>query len=131
MTDGRVKNKGNLPEECLGQFKNPEIQKKALETRMRNAAERKQRKEAAMTGFGHSKLANPEAQSKLIDRLYEWAIGDDIDMAKFAMKQLNDMGITKQPAEKPEADEPQKAENMSIEDATSILMRAQKEAASK
>ena len=125
------KKKSNLPEEMLGQFKDPEVQKKALETRMRNAEEKRKRKEAAMTGFGHSALADPEAQAKLIDRLYEWAIGDDIDMAKFAMKQLNDMGITKQPAEKPEETEPQKAENMSIEDATAILMRAQKEDASK
>ena len=119
----------NLPEHCRGQLRNPEIQAKAQATKKRNREERARRKEAAMTGFGASELSSPDAQAKLINRLYEWAIGDDIDMAKFAMKQLNDMGITKQPAEKPEVDTPDKKENMSIEDATAILMRAQKEEA--
>ena len=119
----------NLPNRCVGQFKNPEIRKKAEETRKKNREERKRRKEAAMTGFGHSALSDPQAQAKLIDRLYEWALGDDINMAKFALKQLNDMGITKQPAEKPEVDEPDKKENMTLEDSINILMRAQREAA--
>ena len=118
----------NLPKEFQGQFKNPEVQAKATETRMRNAAEKKRRKEAAQTGFGLSKLADPDNQAKLIDRLYMMAISEDEKLAMTAMKMLADMGVTRQPAEKPEVDEPTKKENMSIEDSISILKRAQKEA---
>ena len=118
----------NLPHQYQGQFKNPEVQAKAKETRMANAAEKKRRKEAAQTGFGLSKLADPDNQAKLIDRLYMMAISEDEKLAMTAMKMLSDMGVTKQPSEKPELDEPTKKENMSIEDSISILKRAQEEA---
>ena len=118
--------KSNLPEECLGQFKNPEVQKKALETRMRNAEEKRRRKEAAQTGFGISALADPDNQALLINRLFDMAMDPDTKIAMQAMKMLSDMGVTKQPAEKPEGEEPTKAQNMSIEDSVSILLRAQK-----
>ena len=122
------KKKGNLPTHMLGQWRDPEVQRKAKETRMRNLEEKKRRKEAAQTGFGISVLADPSKQAELINRLYTWALGDDEKLALTAMKMLSDMGVTKQPSEKPEDDGPAKKENMSIEDSISILKRAQKDA---
>ena len=116
-----------LPEEYLGQFKDPEVRRKAAETRAKNRAEKQRRKEAAATGFGLSKLADPDNQALLINKLYDMALDPDPKLAMQAMKMLADMGVTKQPAEKAEGDEPQKAENMSIEDSVSILLRAQKD----
>lgn len=116
-----------LPEQYLGQFKDPEVRRKAEETRAKNRAEKQRRKEAAATGFGLSKLADPDAQALLINKLYDMALDPDPKLAMQAMKMLADMGVTKQPAEKAEGDEPQKAENMSIEDSVSILLRAQKD----
>ena len=101
-------NTNNLPKECIGQFKNPEVQKKAAATRAKNLAEKKARKDAAATGFSLSNASDPSQQAKLIDKLWAWALEDDPDMAKWAIKMLNDMGVTKQPAEKPE--EPAKSE---------------------
>ena len=120
--------KGTLPDEMLGQWKNPEVQAKAAATRKKNFEEKQKRKEAAQTGFGLSKLADPDNQAKLIDKLYEMAISSDANDVKFAMKMLSDMGVTKQPAEKPDEVEATKKENMSIEDSISILKRAQEEA---
>ena len=95
-----------LPEHCLGQFKNPEVQAKAVATRKKNLEEKKRRKEAAQTGFSLSVASDPHAQAAMVNKLWGWAMGDDMDMAKFAMKMLNDMGVIKQPTEKPTDEEP-------------------------
>ena len=101
MTE-KVKRKSNLPPEMLGQWANPEVQAKAQATRLRNLAEKKAKKDAVKSGFERSMAAEPDQQAALIDKLWNWALGDDVNMAKFAMKQLNDMGVTKQAAERPE-----------------------------
>ena len=77
-----------LPEHCLGQFKNPEVQAKAVATRKKNLEEKKRRKEAAQTGFSLSVASDPHAQAAMVNKLWGWAMGDDMDMAKFAMKML-------------------------------------------
>ena len=118
----------NLPIANQGQFKDPEIQAKAAATRAKNLEEKKQRKEAAKSGFGLSKLSDPKEQAKLIDRIYDMTMDPDPKLAMQAMKMLSDMGVTKQPAEKPDEVEATKKENMSIEDSISILKRAQEEA---
>ena len=96
--------RSNLPKECLGQFKNPEVRAKAQATIAKNRAEKKARKDAVKTGFEQSVAAEPAQQAALINRLWEWAIGDDNDLAKYAIKMLNDMGVTKQAVEKPVED---------------------------
>ena len=121
------KKKSNLPEHCIGQFKNPEIQAKALEGRLKYYAKQRAKKEAVKTGFSLSKAADPEAQAELINRLWGWALGSDEKMAMFAIKQLNDMGVTKQPAEKPEETIEAKKVDIKPEDAISILKAAEKE----
>ena len=97
-----TKRKSNLPEHCIGQFKNPEVQAKALEGRLKYYAKQKAKKEAVKDGFTLSKASDPHAQAQLIDKLWGWALGSDAKEAMFAMKMLSDMGVTKQPAEKPE-----------------------------
>ena len=52
-------------------------------------------------------------------------MGDDMDMAKFAMKMLNDMGVIKQPTEKPtEEEQAQKKVEIQPDDAIAILKAA-------
>ena len=61
----------------------------------------------------------------MVNKLWGWAMGDDMDMAKFAMKMLNDMGVIKQPTEKP-TDEEQAQQKVEIQpnDAIAILKAA-------
>ena len=101
MTE-KKKFKSNLPPELIGQFSNPEVRKKADDTRRRNIAEKKAKKDAVKTGFERSVAAEPDQQAALIDRVWKMAMSDDLDMAKFGLKMLSDMGVTKQAAEKPE-----------------------------
>ena len=117
--------KSNLPKHVLGQFKDPEIQAKAAATRKKNLEEKKRRKEAAQTGFSLSVASDPHAQAAMVNKLWGWAMGDDMDMAKFAMKMLNDMGVIKQPIEKP-TDEEQAQKKVEIQpnDAIAILKAA-------
>ena len=117
---------GTLPEHCKGQLRNPEIQAKALATRKRNAAERKARKEAATTGFARSVASDPEAQAAMINKLWGWAMSEDFEQAKFAMKMLNDMGVVKQPQEKAIEADADKKVDIEPEDAINILKAASK-----
>lgn len=93
--------KSNLPPECIGQFKRPEIQAKIRATKERKRAEKLAKKDAVKNGFERSMASEPDAQAALIDRIWKMAMSEDLDIAKFAMKQLNDMGVIKQAAEKP------------------------------
>ena len=90
----------NLPEHCLGQMKNPEIQAKAKATRMANAEKKRKQREVLETGFGKSKLSDPEVQATLLDQLTDLALGGD----QKAMKMLIDMNAIKMPSLKPEDD---------------------------
>ena len=93
--------RSNLPAHMLGQFKNPEVMAKAVEASRRTAAAKKQKRAVVEQAIGDSKLADPTNQAKLLDRLYEWALSDDIEIAMKAMKQLNDLKAITQVAEKP------------------------------
>ena len=88
----------NLPEHCLGQMKNPEVQAKAVATRKANAEKRRKQREVLETGFGKSKLSDPEVQATLLDQLTDLALGGD----QKAMKMLIDMNAIKMPSLKPE-----------------------------
>ena len=115
----------NLHPDSIGAFGNPEVNAKAAATRKERAAEKKRRKEAAQTGFSLSVASDPHAQAAMVNKLWGWAMGDDMDMAKFAMKMLNDMGVIKQPTEKP-TDEEQAQQKVEIQpnDAIAILKAA-------
>ena len=116
-----------LPEHCLGQFKNPEVQRKARETREKNRLEKLARKEAAQTGFAKSVAADPDAQAALINNLWKMTMDtSDKEMFKFAVKTLNDMGVIKQPTEKPTEEIAAAKVDIQPEDAINILKAASK-----
>ena len=90
--------KGNLPAHCLGQMKNPEIRAKAQATRAANAEKRRKQREVLETGFGKSKLSDPDVQATLLDMLTDLALSGD----QKSMKMLIDMNAIKMPSLKPE-----------------------------
>ena len=88
----------HLPEHCLGQLKNPEIQAKAQATRAANAEKRRKQREVLETGFGKSKLSDPNVQATLLDMLTDLALSGD----QKSMKMLIEMNAIKMPSLKPE-----------------------------
>ena len=127
MTEDNKPDKYNLPMHMRGQFKNKDVQEKAQATKARNREEAKKRKEAAQTGFSLSHASDPHQQAALINRLWQWALGKDANEAKFAMKMLNDMGVTKQPNEKP-AEEAPTVKKKDAKQAVDFLKQKSKEA---
>ena len=125
--DKKKKGRSNLPQEMLGQFRNPEVQRKIRETKEKNKLERIARKEAATTGFSKSVASDPNAQAALINNLWQMTMDpSDKEMFKFAVKTLNDMGVIKQPTEKPIEAEADKKVDIQPEDAINILKAASK-----
>ena len=123
----KKKRRSNLPQEMYGQFKDPEVQRKARETRERNRLEKLARKEAATTGFAKSVASDPDAQAALINNLWKMTMDtSDKEMFKFAVKTLNDMGVIKQPTEKPIEAEADKKVDIQPDDAIKILKAASK-----
>ena len=118
--------RSNLPQHMLGQFKNPEVMEKA-KAAAKVAREEKKRKRAVVEqAFGDSKLADPANQAKLLDRLYEWALSDDIEIAMKAMKQLNDLKAITQVAERPTEVVEEKVEE-NAEEALEFLKKQSKQ----
>ena len=80
--------KSNLPKEMLGQWTDPEVQKKAKATR---AANRKKREEARKLlgedAVANSKLSDTATQTKIINNLVEIALDPNHQQFKWA----NDM----------------------------------------
>ena len=126
-TKDKLGRKINLPEEYRGQFKNPEVQAKAAATREKNRLEKIARKEAASTGFSKSVASDPDAQAALINSLWQLTLDpSDKEMFKFAIKTLNDMGVIKQPTEKPTEEQKEAKIDIQPEDAINILKAASK-----
>ena len=125
MEEEKKKSRSNLPERCLGQFKDPEIQRKAYEGRMKYYAEQRRKKEAIESGFAQAKISNPDVQAQLLDRLTDMALSDDPQQAKWAMDALIKNGAFRMPND-PVAQADNKKEDMSSEDAISILKNSEK-----
>ena len=117
----------NLPPEMQGRMKNPEVQAQMQVAKNKALAERKAKKEALLTGFEQSKASDPAEQAKLIDKLWEMAMSDSKELAKFAIKTLNDMGVIKQPTEKPIEPKVEAEEKFQPDQAISILKLASKD----
>ena len=118
--------RSNLPKHMLGQFKNPEVKRKAEDKLRESIAEKKRKRAVVEQAFGDSKLADPANQAKLLDRLYEWALSDDIEIAMKAMKQLNDLKAITQVAEKPVEIVEEKVEE-NAEEAVEFLKKQSKQ----
>ena len=118
--------RSNLPAHMLGQFKNPEVMAKAKEGAKKYYAEQKRKRAVVEQAFGDSKLADPANQAKLLDRLYEWALSDDIEIAMKAMKQLNDLKAITQVAERPTEVVEEKVED-NAEEAVEFLKKQSKQ----
>lgn len=114
----------NLPPEMQGRMKDPAVKAQMAQARREKIAERKAKKDALLTGFEQSKASDPHHQAQLIDKLWGMAMGDDKELSKFAIKTLNDMGVIKQPTEKPIETVQEVEEKFKPEEAISILKLA-------
>ena len=114
--------RSNLPQHMLGQLNNPEVRAKATAGLRKYHAEKKQKRAVVEQAFGDSKLADPANQAKLLNRLYEWALSDDIEIAMKAMKQLNDLKAITQVAERPTEVAEEKVED-NAEEAVEFLKK--------
>ena len=103
-TFGHKKPNWSKKSDNLGEYKNqfndPEVRKKAEETRKRNFEIRKARKEAIQDGFSKSIISSEDIQAKILDNVTNIALDPTHPDFKWAVNMLNNANVIKHPDEK-------------------------------
>ncbi len=118
----KKKSRSNLPEHCLWQMKDPKIQAKAQATRAANLEKKRRQREVLESGFGRSKISDPNVQAELLDQLTDKALAGE----EWAMKMLINQGAFKMDIEKAPSGDSITKDELPVEESLAILKAASK-----
>ena len=115
-------NKVNLPEHMLGQMKNPEVQAKAQATKRKKEEIARRQREVLESGFGRSKISDPNVQAELLDQLTDKALQGE----EWALKLLIAQGAFKMDPEKASPPAEKKEVEIPVDDSINFIKQYQK-----